>query len=364
MPERIAILGTGLIGASLGLAWKEYDADLTLVGYDQREEARETARERGAVDQPAADPAVAAQNADLVVLATPLPAMMHLLEAIAPALDADATVTDVGSVKRPVMEQAREALPEATFIGGHPMAGSEQSGPRHARAGLFREAAYVLCPGEEEAGPDAFADEHERFIELIEATGARIEIMPAARHDRSVAALSHLPQLLAVALANQAGADENAARLAGPGLRDMTRLAASRFDLWKSILMANQSFVLDALSQLGSQLQRISNRLAGDDLDALETLFEEARHARTDLSHGPRDLPDASPADLHVEAQNRPGELFRITKALYEADLNVMDIEFLTVRGSADGVFRVGFSEEAKVEAARRAVEEAGFTTR
>jgi len=145
MIERISILGTGLIGGSLGLAWQERRPDCTIVGHD-RPEVLEQAEARGAIDQKAADPVTAVEGADLVVLATPLATVLRHLEAVADRVDQDAIVTDVGSVKQPVLDQAADVLPEGlSFVGGHPMAGAENAGIEHADPLLFENAVYVLC---------------------------------------------------------------------------------------------------------------------------------------------------------------------------------------------------------------------------
>ncbi|MDX1548603.1 MAG: prephenate dehydrogenase/arogenate dehydrogenase family protein, partial [Rhodothermales bacterium] len=281
--QRIALLGTGLIGGSLGLAWKQRRPGLTVVGFDHPDVLDAAAR-RGAIDAKAATLEAAVRGADAVVLAVPLAPMLRLLEQIAPHLDPGTLVTDVGSVKTPVMEQARRVLPPVNpFVGGHPMAGAERGGLAHADALLFENATYVLCPPEG-VPHGAFVDRHPALISLVEDTGARVLVLGAARHDRIAAAVSHLPQLVAVALTHYAAglhADDDAfLRLAAGGFRDMTRIASSPFDLWRQILTGNQGPILDALAGFAATVQRFRNRLIEDDLDALEDAFDAARRAR------------------------------------------------------------------------------------
>ncbi len=362
MIQRIAILGVGLLGGSLGLAWKKNRAGLTLVGYDAPAVLAEAVR-RGIVDERAATPEEAVREADLVVLAVPLAPMMRLLEAVAPHLRPGTLVTDVGSVKTPVMAQAARVLPAATpFVGGHPMAGSEKSGVAHADAFLFENATYVLCPPEG-LSAETLAGRHAAFVDLVEATGARLLVLDAARHDRIAAAVSHLPQLLAITLMNYAAglnADDDAfLRLAAGGFRDMTRIASSPFDLWQHILLANEGPILDALSGFAAALQKLRNRVVEEDLDAVRADFGEARRVRDTI---PRDTKGfLHPlADIYVYAEDRPGVLAHITGTLFEAGLNIKDIELLKIREGTGGAFRLSFSDESAAEAAIGVLERAG----
>ena len=363
MSLRIAILGTGLIGGSLGLAWKQRRADCTIVGHD-RPDVLDEAASRGAIDAKAADPVTAVENADLVVLATPLSATLRLLDQIADHLKTGTLVTDVASVKAPVLKQARDVLsPETPFIGGHPMAGSEEQGIAHASPILFENAAYVLCPPDE-ADTSQLAEQHPDFLDLITATGARPMLLDADRHDRIAGAVSHLPQLLAVALVNTVSdggeRDEQALQLAAGGFRDMTRIASSPFSMWRDILIGNQGPVLDMLGHFARRLQTLRNRLIEEDLDAIEDAFESAHATR-------RAIPTDSKgflhplADVYVAANDRPGVLADMTTALTEAGLNIKDIELLKFREGTGGTFRLGFEQDADATAAVDVLGEAGF---
>lgn len=363
MNTRIAILGTGLIGGSLGLAWRQYRGDCFIVGYD-RPAVLETAAERGAIDAPAADPIAAVEDADLVVLATPLTTALRLLDRIAPHLATGTLVTDVASVKTPVVEQARDVLPtDVPFIGGHPMAGSEEHGIAHATPILFENAAYVLCPVEPQM-TESLAETHGGFLDLVTATGARPLVLEAEKHDRIAAAVSHLPQLLAVTLVNTAATrddeDRHPLQLAAGGFRDMTRIASSPFAMWRDILIGNQGPILDALSHFARRLQSIRNRLIEEDLDALETIFDEAHTIRRAI---PTDAKGflAPLADVYVAANDRPGVLAEMTGALYEADLNIKDIELLKFREGTGGTFRLGFARDAEANTAIDVLRATGF---
>lgn len=362
MIEHIAILGTGLIGGSLGLCWKER-TDATIIGFDEAEVLDQALR-RKAIDLPAANPQDAVEDADLVVLATPLSTMLGLLDQIAPHLGPDTIVTDVGSVKRPVIEHAAEVLPEGTtFIGGHPMAGAEEGGIEHAEALLFENTLYVLCPPEGQAF-DEIAEAHSELLVLLRTTGARLLPLSAERHDRAAAVISHLPQLTAVALARYAGEqhekDDILLDLAAGGFRDMTRIAGSPFPMWRDILVANRGSILDALGGFAAAIQVLRNRLVEEDVDELERCFDEARHAREEIPRSSKGFLNPL-ADVYVRAEDKPGELHQITKILYEAGLNVKDLELLRVREGTGGAFRVGFENQAEAERAVAALTTGGY---
>ena len=356
MIERISILGTGLIGGSLGLAWKERRPDCTIRGHDQPE-ILDVAEERGAIDEKAADPVTAVENADLVVLATPLASILKLLDTIADHVPEGAFVTDVGSVKQPVLEQAQDVLPDHVhFLGGHPMAGAEQGGIEHADPLLFENAVYALCP----PNPD-----HEKalndfgpIVDLVEATGARPLPLSPERHDRLVAAVSHLPQLLAVALVNTVAESDDATtianlplELAGGGFRDMTRIASSPFKMWRDVLVGNEGAIHDALSQFRRTLRGLRNRLIEGDLDGLKAAFNDAQQARETIPGDAKGFLNPL-AEVYVRASDEPGVIHNLTGHLVDADLNVKDIELQTVREGTGGTFRLAFANGTDADTA------------
>lgn len=360
--QRIAILGVGLIGGSLGLVWKSRRSDVHIVGFDGSA-VLETARKRGAIDTAASSAGDAVRDADVVVLASPLRTIVVTLEEIAPHLKDGSIVTDVGSVKRPVVRQAADVLPDnVIFVGGHPMAGSERRGVEHADALLFENATYVLCPTHAAAPPP---DIYQGFVDLIRSTGARLLILDAERHDRIAATVSHLPQMIAVALMDYAAErnqqDDALLKLAAGGFRDMTRIASSSFDVWRDILVANNGPILDAVAGFAAELQRLRGRIGTEDLPSLQTTFENARSARDSI---PRDTKGfLHPlADVYVYAEDRPGELLSITRILHDASLNIKDIELLKIREGTGGAFRIGFAGPVAAQAAVEALSTAGYT--
>ena len=360
--KHIAIVGTGLIGGSLGKAWKGANLpEVTITGFD-RPDILERAVKGGAIDAGSSEPVEAVRDADLVVLATPLSAIMSQLFEIGPALKPDAVVTDVGSVKGPIVRQAREMLrDDVLFVGGHPMAGSELSGIDHASQFLFENATWVLCrPGSAASDP-----RYEELVKLIQTTGARALEMSPQEHDDIAALVSHVPQLLAVALTNAVGGrneiNPNYLRLAAGGFRDMTRIAGSDASIWRDILAANLGSVLDALALTSAELRRVRNRLIEEDFEDLFDRFTAARKTRETI---PKDTKGfiAPLADVYVHADDRPGWIASITSLLAGADINIKDMELLKIREGTGGTFRLSFADSATAASAVELLNNNGFS--
>lgn len=364
MIQRIAIIGVGLIGGSFSLALKKHRSDLQIIGFDHPEVLDE-ALKRKAIDTPAASLEGAVRDADLVVLAVPIAKILTLTSEIAPFLKPGTIVTDVGSVKRPVMEHAHKVLPATIpFVGGHPMAGSEKSGVHHADPFLFENATYVLCPPEG-TSTEAFTEEYADLIELVKLIGARIIILPAERHDTIAAAVSHLPQLLSVALMNfvaEYSEDDDAfLQLAAGGFRDMTRIASSSFEMWRDILVANEGPILDMLAGFATEIQRTRNRVFSNDVEALGMAFHQARLGRDLIPKHSKGFLHPL-ADVYVYAEDKPGFLYRLIGILHHANIDIKDLELLKIREGIEGVFRIGFSDEKTAASAVEALEQAGYT--
>lgn len=273
--ERVAIIGTGLIGGSIGLAIKQRGLVGRVTGVARTQATLDRALVVGAADDVTRDPAEAVADADLVYLATPVDAMTAIFESIAPHLPDGCLVTDGGSTKRQVLEAASVLPPGVDFVGGHPLAGSEQSGPSAASSELFAGTCYFLTPV---ATTDASA--LARMRELVEGIGARpVEIDPVG-HDRMLASTSHLPHLVAAALCNAVAQLPDLSQFAGTGFRDATRIAAGQPEMWRDILLSNADEVGASLASLRERLRGWEAALAQADGDALMELLDRARKVR------------------------------------------------------------------------------------
>jgi prephenate dehydrogenase len=280
--RRVAIVGLGLLGGSLGLALKKAGFKGRIVGYARRDETRQQALTAGAIDEGSSDVNKAVHGADLVILATPVAVILDHLPRLHPHVSPEALVTDVGSTKRRICALAAEYYTQGPlFLGGHPMAGKERSGLENADAGLFANARYVLTS----IKPEDLNDHRvQAFRALVTAIGARPLITEAIAHDRAVAYLSHLPQLLSSGLASliqeKRVAEDLILDVAASGFRDVTRLADSPYSVWRDICLTNTENIQLALDALIQKLESIKAHLSDREL---EREFEAAHKLRDKL---------------------------------------------------------------------------------
>lgn len=279
--KRISIIGLGLIGGSWALALKQMQHPAHRVGFDIPDVLRQAVKS-GAVHEGANDARAAVEDADLVILATPVGKILDLLTQLKSFAPSHALITDVGSTKLRITERARELYAGGPlFLGGHPLAGKELSGFQHADAALFRNASYAIVP----PSAEIMGDQRVRaFIRLVESLGAEPHVMDAATHDLAVAFLSHMPQLLSTGLAGMVGEKTGQKslplELAGPGFRDLTRLADSPYSMWRDICLTNSENIRAALDAMIEKLDRIKTHLSTREL---ENEFDQARKLRERL---------------------------------------------------------------------------------
>jgi prephenate dehydrogenase len=281
--QRITIAGLGLIGGSLALALRRAGFTGEIAGCD-RMEVVSAALDRGVVNSGNADPVAAAQGSDIVVLATPVGAIIDLIERLGPVIPATTLLTDCGSTKREISERAQQVFGSAAgarFLPSHPMAGAEQGGLDNARADLFQGAPWIFTVLNGRPAPGTHAAE---WIEVVQSMGATPVFLDAVRHDRLCAWTSHLPQLISTALASaleaEFGDDETVRQIAGRGLQDMTRLAASSYSLWRDIVATNANNLRDVLLKYEQHVSHLRENLRGP---ALRDEFDAANRFRKDL---------------------------------------------------------------------------------
>ncbi len=273
--QQVTIVGTGLLGGSAGLALRRGGLAKRVVGVGRREATLREAHRAGCVDTVTTDLAEGVRGSDLVVLATPLGVLPETLERLAAADPGEATVTDVGSTKGSVVAAAIRALPAPErFVGAHPMAGSERTGPQSARADLFQDKPVVLTPAERTS--ESAVATAERFWSRL---GMRPRRLGAAEHDRLVAAVSHVPHA-AAALLIRLASHSGGLPIASTGFRDATRLASADPELWTDIFLDNRSAILDAMAQCEEGLTTLRRALADHDRQAVYQLFQSAKAER------------------------------------------------------------------------------------
>jgi prephenate dehydrogenase len=284
MPIRqMTVIGTGHIGGSLCLALKKHGFLGRIIGCD-RAPVLERAESRGVIDQGNTNPADAVHGSQLVVLATPVSAIIDLIERLGPALPAKTLLTDVGSTKAEVLKRARTVFGKNTgirFLAGHPMAGKEQSGVENADPDLFQGAAWFVTPVAGQKLHDGLSGE---YLEWVEKIGARIAGLDADEHDRLCGWISHLPQMISTALAatlvDEYGEDAPLLEAGGRALREMTRISSSPYSVWRDIALTNKKNIQDALLKLEQRLAHIRENL---DTRELAKEFEQAHHLRKAL---------------------------------------------------------------------------------
>ncbi len=293
---KITIVGCGLIGGSMALALKRRRPDFSIACLDLPERLS-AIREAGISDQIGSMDEIAsyAPESSIVIVATPVDAVLSIIDKLRPFLRKNTIVTDVGSTKKQIMSEAQKLLPDGTyFIGGHPMAGSERSGVEAADPLLFSERLYALCPY-----PDTPTDALLAMIDFVESLSALPISIDPDEHDRIMALASHLPQIISIALmhAALAGDAEHAMldKLAGRGFLDMTRLAASDYGIWKGILETNKEAIDQAIKSFNKSLSLLSGAESKDDIAVVWD--QAARHRR---KMGPESLPRPRKPDLRI----------------------------------------------------------------
>lgn len=334
---RALVLGTGLIGASVGAGLQ--GEGWTVLGWDPDADALAEAVSLGAVSEPAGDPDAVIDQVDLVFLAGPVRAIIDTLA----RLDTPTLVTDVAGVKEPVVAAAR-ALPR--FVGGHPMAGRESSGPSAASPAMFRGASWVLTTDGSSPGD----------VELVEGVvrslGAVPVRMTAREHDDAVAAVSHLPQVVASALVNLVARHDGRLQLAAGGFRDVTRIALSEPSWWVDVLAENREAVTALVRELAEELAEWAHRIEGSDRDGIGRLLELARTTRRGMS--------PPVAAVRVLLDDRPGEIARVGHALAASGADVRDLQLRHATRGGGGVLTLSI-RPGQEQGLREALELEGF---
>jgi len=287
--KQVTIIGTGLIGGSLGLALKKRHLAGRIVGCD-RAPVLERAQDCGAVDKGSTNPVDAVRGSDLVVLSTPVISILDLIDRLGPALNAKTLVTDVGSTKAEIVQRAAKSFGRNAgqrFLAGHPMAGKEHAGVEFADADLFEGAAWLFTPLPRQNVHAGLCGE---FLHCAEKMGARVAVLDSTDHDRVCAWISHLPQMistaLAAALVEEFGEDAPVLDIGGRALRELTRISGSPYSMWRDIAITNKNNLADALQKLEQRLAHIRENL---DTRELAQEFERAHELRKSSPQRHRD---------------------------------------------------------------------------
>jgi len=351
---RIAVLGVGLIGGSIGLAARRR-ADAQVCGYDPDEQVLAKALSIGAIDSAASDIDSAVKDADVVFVAAPVGALAETVRQALAAAGRDCVVSDVGSTKR----MLAEAGADERFIGGHPLAGAETSGVEHAREDLFEGAVWYLTPA-----PNSTGVLYERLHRLLTTIGARPAAIDAETHDRLLAAVSHLPHVLANVLAGQAastlgGAGERRVPAVGPSFRDATRVAGANSAIWTDIYTSNRDALIPAIDAFAAALGEVRAMLAAGDAQAVTAWNDSARRDRDELLGA--GLTGGPVGELRASVPNRPGVIAEIALALGRAGVNILDMALSPSEDNRQGVVALWIGGDEHLQRAEQLIGELGF---
>lgn len=363
MSVRVAVVGTGLVGASLAGALRRLPEVSEVTGADVDAASLALALARGLVDVAAPSPKAAAADADVVVLAVPVSALGAVAAEVGPVMRPGAVLTDVASVKGGVVELLEAAAgPGVAVVGGHPMAGSHENGVRHATPDLFVGATYLLTPT---ASTDMAA--YERLHALLAGVGARVLAVDPVRHDRLVAVVSHLPQLAATTLMNLAA--DRARRehaelllLAAGGFRDATRVAASNPSLWVDVAAENREAIVAVLDEYVQRLAALRDRVNAGDADALRSELTAARAARRGLPG--KESASGVVVELRMPIPDRPGVLAEVTTSVGSVGVNIEDFGIEHAPEGGRGTLRLAVIGTERAERARAVLAGLGYEVR
>lgn len=360
---KIGIVGVGLLGSSLAVALKtKLQDDIQITAFSS-----ESTLEKAKVMNIFSDfrgyneIATHIDGLDIIFLCSPIKIILEHIKIIAtaPILSKKIIITDVGSTKRHIMETAEKALKhrnDIVFIGGHPMAGNEYRGIDANDKSLYENAIYAITPM-----PHTEDEYVSKLLFIVKQIGAIPLIVDPIKHDRAVAGISHLPQMMASGLVDMISKEENAElakTLSAGGFRDMTRIASSQYRMWEDIVETNKDNIFELIDNYISELHQIKNAISNK---SLEPIFDNARNTREQIQKGKKGLLLQSVFEIFVNIPDEPGMLLKISTILAEANLNIKDISIQHSREQDGGQFRLGFANNTESEKAVELLQAKGF---
>lgn len=360
----ISIIGLGLIGGSIAKALRNYPSgtkqnsrSLFINGFD-KEEVLTEALDDGTIDYKL-NSIEEAKDSDIIFLCLPTALSLKYFKVLGELIKEGCIITDVCGVKGAFEDEWKKLNSKGTYIGGHPMTGKETSGYTSSDPLLFENSVYII------SGSEKDKEKVEELVALVKLLGARIRFLDPYLHDKVIARVSHLPQLLSIALVNSVSENGglNYLDFAAGGFRDMTRIASSSFDIWESVLKLNRNEIIIAIEGLNKNLLQIKDFLQADDSNALDSLFKKARVKRDEIPKNTKGF--INPLfDVFIFVKDEPGVLSKLTTLLFERQINIKDLELLKIREGTGGTFRISFENEETAARAKNLIEESGFATK
>lgn len=362
MKQTVLVAGLGLIGGSLALNIKE-TTDHHLIGYDVSENTLNYSLMNGIIDEIATDFTSAVVKSDFLILAAPVSKtveLIHQLRSI--SFDKPIIVSDVASVKTPIMDAAKELTSDTiTFIGGHPMAGSHKKGIQAAKAHLFENAIYILTPID--PCPPSKVD---ALKQLLKGTKSKFLQLESKAHDEMTSVISHFPHLIASSLVHQAKSWQNKhayiPMLAAGGFRDITRIASSNPAMWQDIFFHNRVGMTNLLEDWISEMSTLKHLLESGDKESMYDYLEQAKEYRDGLD-GRKKGAIPSFYDLYVDIFDQPGALLKVVQLLAEEEISINNIEILEIREGITGVLRLSFQNKMDQTRSNDLLKYSGYET-
>jgi prephenate dehydrogenase len=357
-PTNISIIGLGLIGGSIAKALRNSGTDFSIRAFD-KPLVLNTAVEENVINFKL-DKIEDAKNSEIIFLCLPTDLSLKMLKQLASIISDNTIITDVCGVKGVFEKEWKSLESKGTYIGGHPMTGKEAGGFENSDHLLFENSVYIIS----ESGKNP--NELNKLTSIIKLLGARVRFLDPFLHDKIIAQVSHLPQLLAVTLVNSVSKNDNGVNyldFAAGGFRDMTRIASGNFDIWEPVVKMNRQEIISSLKSLNSQLKELEAFIINENLNSLKELFDKARVKRDEIPKNTKGFMNPL-YDVFVYVKDEPGVLSKLTTALYKNSINIKDMELLKIREGTGGTFRFSFQSQEDAEKAETIINKAGFRTK
>lgn len=358
MLKKVGVIGLGIIGGSLVKAIHKKNLAEHIVAYNRNPEAAETALHEGTIHQAAAAIDHSFQDCEIIFICVPVDRIPAIVQTLAGIVDKDCILTDVGSTKNNVMNEIRKINLPCSFIGGHPMAGSEATGYKAARPNLFENAYYILTPLD--GTDEKYIDKLSSFVQSF---GALPIVMKPDRHDYATAAISHVPHVLASALVNTIqeldGEDKIMHTLAAGGFKDITRIASSSPEIWDSICRTNRNHINEILVKLINNLQIFRKSLSSNE-DSLKCFFSGAKNYR-DSFRDNRVGAIVKTYDIIVDVEDKPGVIAAIATLLGQHNINIKNIGINNSREMEGGAMEICFYDRDSQISSLNILKSAGY---
>jgi prephenate dehydrogenase len=355
--ERIAIIGLGLIGGSIAKALKHFSPNKLIAAFDYPEILQKAVTDKN-IDIPLSSISNALEY-DLIFLCLPIDQSIEALKELSRSLRKNQIISDLCSVKGIFSDAWKQLKSEGSYIGAHPMTGKEKGGYANSDNLLFENSVFIVSEHSKKYGSI------DDYVSLVKNIGARVTFLDPYLHDKVVARVSHLPQLLSVLLVNQASSNKGGVQyldFTAGGFRDMTRIASSGFEIWESILKHNKKEILESIDSFSKDLNEIKNLVSEENAISIGKLFKKARTLRDETPINNKGFLDAL-FDITVFIKDEPGMISTISTVLFENHINIKDIELLKIREGTGGNFKLYFESKVEADDAKRILEGIGFKT-